>query len=119
MRSELKINYLLVSVGKDAHQNQSLQTTKGVINFASPGRLKDIGQEVTPMVWDVMVAAAFVVVSVAVLVGRGFKFILTWLKKPPEIAPHPQHRRLASSLRIRAKKPLKLPKIRGEGEKVA
>ncbi len=33
------------------------------------------------MVWDVMVATAFVVISVAVLVRFVFKFILTRLKK--------------------------------------
>jgi hypothetical protein len=67
----------------------------------------------------VMVAAAFVVVSVAVLVCFGFKFILTWfwLKKPPQVDP--QHRPLLSSLYPPAKEPLKLPKIRGEGGKVA
>jgi hypothetical protein len=96
-----------------------LRTTKRVINFGGDRRLKAIGHEVTPMVWDMMVAAAFVVVSVAVLVCFGFKFILTWSKKPPEVAPHPQHRRLASSLRTRATEPLKLPKIRGKGGKVA
>ncbi len=69
------------------------------------------------MVWDVMVAAAFVVVSVAVLVCFGFKFILTWLKKPTQVDP--QHRPLLSSLYPPAKEPLKLPKIRGEGGKVA
>jgi hypothetical protein len=69
------------------------------------------------MVWDVMVAAAFVVVSVAVLVCFGFKFILTWLKKPPQVDP--QHRPWLSSLYRSAKEPLKLTKIRGEGGKVA
>jgi hypothetical protein len=39
------------------------------------------------MVWDVLVAAAFVVVSVTILVRFGFKFILTWLKKPHLVAP--------------------------------
>jgi ABC-type microcin C transport system permease subunit YejE len=34
------------------------------------------------MVWDVMVAAAFVVVSVAVLACFSVKHVLTWLKKP-------------------------------------
>jgi hypothetical protein len=34
------------------------------------------------MVWDVIVAAAFVVVSVAVLVCFAVKLLLTWLKKP-------------------------------------
>jgi hypothetical protein len=38
------------------------------------------------MVWDVMVAAAFVVVSVAVLVCFLVKFFLTWLKKPHQVA---------------------------------
>ena len=130
------------------------------------------------MVWDVMVAAAFVVVSVAVLAGFASKLLLTWLKKPLQVAP--QHRLLVSTLfrRLRhglnqtherkklrknramkkklaaelarleiehghewrgmiqeqfgrlwlrlnmpekkpAKEPLKLPKIRGEGGKVA
>jgi len=34
------------------------------------------------MVWDVIVAAAFVVVSVAVLACFSMKHVLTWLKKP-------------------------------------
>ena len=42
-----------------------------------------VGQEeVTPMIWDVMVAAAFVVVPVAVLACFSVKHVLTWLKKP-------------------------------------
>jgi hypothetical protein len=48
------------------------------------------------MVWDVMVPVTFVVVSVAVLDCFDFRFILTWSKKPPQVAP--QHRLLASSL---------------------
>ena len=110
-------NYLLIGAVKDAHQNQSLANDKACDKFRGDRRLKAIGHEVTPMVWDMMVAAAFVVVSVAVLVCFGFKFILTWSKKPPEVAPHPQHRRLASSLRTRATEPLKLPKIRGKNGK--
>ena len=51
------------------------------------------------MVWDVMVAAAFVVVSVAVLVCFAFKFILNWLKKPSQVAP--RLRVLVSSLFLR------------------
>ena len=51
------------------------------------------------MVWDVMVAAAFVVVSVAVLACFGFKFLLTWLQNPLEVAPH--HRVSVSSLYAR------------------
>ena len=47
------------------------------------------------MVWDVMVAAAFVVVSVAVLACFGFKLFLTWLKKPLQNTP--QHRLSVSS----------------------
>ena len=39
------------------------------------------------MVWDVMVVAAFVVVSVAVLVCFGFNLIFTWLKKHHQVAP--------------------------------
>jgi hypothetical protein len=66
------------------------------------------------MLWDVMVAAAFVVVS-AVLVCFGFNFILTWLKKPHQIAPQ---RPLLPEEKA-AKEPLKLPKIRGEGGKAA
>lgn len=128
------------------------------------------------MLWDVMVAAAFVVVSVAVLVCFVFNSILTWLKKSHQVGP--RHRPLASLLNPRlrqltqsregdsfeeklrsnklaaklanlenehghewrgmlqerfarlwlrlnvadekpAKKPLKLPKIRGDGGKVA
>jgi hypothetical protein len=42
------------------------------------------------MVWDVMVAAAFVVVSVAVLARFGFEWLLTWLNKPLQVAR--QHR---------------------------
>ena len=38
------------------------------------------------MVGDVMVATAFVVVSVAVLACFALKFIL--VKKPPQVAPH-------------------------------
>ena len=38
------------------------------------------------MVWDVMVAAAFVVVSVAVLACFLVNFLLTWLKKPHQVA---------------------------------
>lgn len=34
------------------------------------------------MVWDVMIATAFVVVSVAVLACFSVKHVLTWLKKP-------------------------------------
>lgn len=34
------------------------------------------------MVWDVMVAVAFVVVSVAMLAYFSVKHVLTWLKKP-------------------------------------
>ena len=40
------------------------------------------------MVWDVMVAAAFVVVSIAVLACFLVKFLLTWLKKPHQVASH-------------------------------
>jgi hypothetical protein len=121
------------------------------------------------MVWDVIVAAAFVVVSVAVLACFASKLLLTWLKKPLQVAP--QHCLLVSALfrrlrqglnqtqerkRLRKnramkkklsaelarleiiqeqfgrlwlrlnmpekkppKEPLKLPKIRGEGGKVA
>jgi hypothetical protein len=43
---------------------------------------KGINQEVAPMVWDVMVAAAFVVISVAVLACFWVKHVLSWLKKP-------------------------------------
>ena len=45
------------------------------------------------MVWDVMVAAAFVVVSVAVLACFLVKFLLTSLKKPHQVAS--QHRLLS------------------------
>ena len=38
------------------------------------------------MVWDVIVAAAFVVVSVAVLASFAVKFLLTCLKKPHQVA---------------------------------
>ena len=38
------------------------------------------------MVWDVMVAAAFVVISVAVLACCAVTFLLTWLKKPHQVA---------------------------------
>jgi hypothetical protein len=44
------------------------------------------------MVWDVIVAAAFVVVSVAVLASFAVKFLLTCLKKPHQVAS--QHRLL-------------------------
>ncbi len=129
------------------------------------------------MLWDVMVAAAFVVVSVAVLVCFVFNSILTWLKKSHQAGPrqrraasllNPRLRQLTQSnqgdrldkkLRSRkklaaelakletehghewrgmlqeqfarlwlrlnvpdekpAKEPLKLPKIRGDGGKVA
>ena len=54
-------------------------------------------QEITPML-----ATAFVVVSVAVLVPFGFKFILTWLKKPHPVTP--QHPLLMSSLYSRLRK---------------
>jgi hypothetical protein len=126
----------------------------------------------------VMVAAAFVVVSVAVLVCFGFDFILNSLKKPSQVAPRLRVLLSSLSLRLRqgliqthkseklrknptmkkkllaelarldiehghewrgiiqeqfgrlwlrlnvpekkpAKEPLKLPKIRGEGGKVA
>ena len=67
------------------------------------------------MLWDVMVAAAFVVVSVAVLVCFAVNFVLTWLKKPHQVAPQ---RRLLPEEKA-AKEPLKLPKIRGEGGKAA
>ena len=40
----------------------------------------------TLMVWDVIVAAAFVVVSVAVLVCFAVKSLLTLLKKPHQVA---------------------------------
>jgi hypothetical protein len=56
------------------------------------------------MVWDVMVAAAFVVVSVAVLACFSFKLLLTWLKKPLQVAP--QHRLLVSSLYARLRQGL-------------
>jgi hypothetical protein len=48
------------------------------------------------MVWDVIVAAAFVVVSVAVLACFASKLLLTWLKKPLQVAP--QHCLLVSAL---------------------
>ena len=48
------------------------------------------------MVWDVIVAAAFVVVSVAVLAEFPVSSFLTWLKQPHPLAP--QHRLLMSSL---------------------
>ena len=51
------------------------------------------------MVWDVMVAAAFVVVSVAVLACFGFNLLLTWLRKPLQGAP--QHRLSVSSVYAR------------------
>jgi hypothetical protein len=56
------------------------------------------------VVWDVMVAAAFVVVSVAVLVCFAFKFILNWLKKPSQVAP--RLRVLVSSLFLRLRQGL-------------
>jgi hypothetical protein len=56
------------------------------------------------VVWDVMVAAAFVVVSVAVLVCFAFKFILNWLKKPSQVAP--RVRVLLSSLFLRLRQGL-------------
>ena len=40
------------------------------------------------MVWDVMVAAAFVVVSVAVLACFLVKFLLTWLTRTHQVASH-------------------------------
>jgi hypothetical protein len=43
-------------------------------------------RRLTPVVWDVMVAAAFVVVSVTILASFAVKFLLTWLKKPHQIA---------------------------------
>ena len=52
-----------------------------VANHKVSRRLGLVSQEVTPMVWDVMVAAAFVVVSVAVLACFAVKFLLTWLVK--------------------------------------
>ena len=67
------------------------------------------------MLWDVMVAAAFVVVSVAVFVCFCFNFILTWLKKPHPLAL--ERRQLPKEKA--EKEPLKLPKIRGEGGKAA
>ena len=45
------------------------------------------------MVWDVMVAAAFVVLSVAVLACFLVKFLLTSLQKPHPVAS--QHRPLS------------------------
>lgn len=48
------------------------------------------------MVWDVMVAAAFVVVSVAVLACFPVKFLLTSIKKPHQVAS--QHRLLSITL---------------------
>ena len=47
------------------------------------------------MVWDVMVPAAFVVVSVAILACFAVKSLLTWLKKPHQVAS--QYRLLISS----------------------
>jgi hypothetical protein len=46
----------------------------------------------TLMVWDAIVAAAFVVVSVAILACFAVKSLLTWLKKPHQVAS--QHRLL-------------------------
>ncbi len=43
------------------------------------------------MVWDVMAAAAFVVVSMAVLACFAVKFLPTWLEKPHQ--GFSQHRR--------------------------
>jgi hypothetical protein len=51
------------------------------------------------VVWDVMVAAAFVVVSVAVLARFDFGLLVTWLKKPLQVAP--QHRLSVASLHAR------------------
>ena len=39
------------------------------------------------MVWDVMVTAAFVAVSVAALACFGLKSLLTWLKSPLQVPP--------------------------------
>ena len=50
------------------------------VSFRSPQGVSQ--EEVTSMVSDVMVAAAFVVVSVAVLACFSVKHVLTWLKKP-------------------------------------
>ena len=59
------------------------------------------------MVWDVMVAAAFVVVSVAVLACFAFKLLLTWFKNPLKVAP--QHRLLVASLSRRLRQSLNRP----------
>jgi hypothetical protein len=74
-----------MAVVKDVYLNHPVKRTKLLLDFPSP-RLRGLGQEVTPMAWDVMVATAFVVVSVAVLVRFVFKFILNRLKKT---LPHP------------------------------
>ena len=47
------------------------------------------------MVWDIMVPAAFVVVCVVILACFAVKSLLTWLKKPHQVAS--QHRLLISS----------------------
>ena len=48
------------------------------------------------MVWDVMVAAAFVVVSIAILACFAVKSLLTSLKKSHQVAS--QHRLLSITL---------------------
>lgn len=62
------------------------------------------------MVWDVMVAAAFVVVSVAILACFGLKFLLTWLQNPLGVAP--QHSHLVSSLYARLRHGLNRTDVR-------
>jgi hypothetical protein len=59
------------------------------------------------MLWDVMVAAAFVVVSVAALVCFIVKFILTWVKKRYRLLPQRRHRLIVSSLYSRLRHGLK------------
>ena len=83
------------NLAKDANPNDPLQRIEHMIDFVSLS-LGMSARRLTPMVWDVMVAAAFVVVSVAVLACFLVKFLLTSLKKPHQVAS--QHRLLSITL---------------------
>jgi len=77
---------------KDANPNNPLQRIEHMIDSVSL-TLGMSARRLTPMVWDVMVAAAFVVLSVAVLACFLVKFLLTSLQKPHPVAS--QHRPLS------------------------
>ena len=68
------------------------------------------------MVWDVIVTAEFVVVSVAVLACFAVKFLLTWLKKRHQgISQH----RLFDLIALCAKVPVQIQDcgLQAEGKK--